>query len=680
MLKVLVKGFLKKLKIILLCSITLISIIIISYKYFNNKSIYNKNTTSIKGIITSINVKDKYTSYVIKSKENIIVNDYNLNTNFKIGDKLVFKGSIKQINTNTNFYLFNYKKYLLSKKIHYSFSLESYVFIESGNLFYKIKNAIIYRLDKLNNSYLNTFILGDNIIDDKIYETYQINGISHLFAISGGQIILLSYTILLILNKINKVRKINYIIVILFILFYLFLTGFIPSLVRSGIIYILIYFNKIFDKKIKIIYLLYISFLLLLTYNPFYIYDIGFLYSYIVSFSLVIMSKYIEKFDNYFIKLFIISVLAFIVSFPITVNNNFSVNILSIVSNLIFVPLVTFIIFPLSLITFIFPSIINIFNISISILEYLSSIFYKYRLELIVPHMNYIVVLIYYLITILLFKNKNILFISIYIIFIIIFINKKVFDNNFILTMIDVGQGDAFLLELPHDKGNILIDTGGNIKYDISKNILVPVLKSRGIKKLDYLILTHGDYDHMGSSIELINSFKIDKVFLNSGDNNELETSLISILDKKSIDYLNVSKTKLYIDKYIIYFLNEINIYDENKDSLIIYTNIYNKKILLMGDSTTFEEQKLLDNNYIDNIDILKVGHHGSSTSSSKTFIDKIKPKYSLVSVGKNNFYGHPKDSVLDILKNSKIFRTDINGSIEIKIKNDAYSIDTCAP
>lgn len=99
-----------------------------------------------------------------------------------------------------------------------------------------------------------------------------------------------------------------------------------------------------------------------------------------------------------------------------------------------------------------------------------------------------------------------------------------------------------------------------------------------------------------------------------------------------------------------------------------------------MGDAGVEKEEDILNKYSLKDIVFLKVGYHGSNTSSSDEFINSIKPKYSLISVGKNNIYGHPKISVLDILSNSKIYRTDINGSIEIKLNKNGYKIRTCPP
>ena len=122
-------------------------------------------------------------------------------------------------------------------------------------------------------------------------------------------------------------------------------------------------------------------------------------------------------------------------------------------------------------------------------------------------------------------------------------------------------------------------------------------------------------------------------------------------------------------------------IYDnENDNSNVIYFDIGGHKFLLMGDASVQREKDIFEKYNISNVDVLKVGHHGSKTSSSEKFINKIKPKYSIISVGKNNRYGHPNKEVLDTLNDSKIYRTDQDGSIMFKIKKDKLQIETCSP
>ncbi len=669
----------QKLKIFLLFSISLILFIYVYYKNSNINSIYNNGLTTIEGIITNINYADNKISFIVKGKENILVNDYNFISNIKLGDYVHIEGTMKEPQVNTNFNLFNYKNYLLSKKIHYTFTLDSIDIIKNSNILYKFKNIILNRLDSIDNSYLYTFILADNRIDDEVYETYQINGISHLFAISGMQITLLSLGILFILNKFIKRRKISYIIVSVFIIFYMFLTGFTASVVRSSLVFVFITIFKLFNIKTKPIYVLYLVLVILLLYNPYYIYDIGFVYSFTISFSLILLSKKISNYKNYFTKLFITSLIAFIVSIPITINNNFSINLLSPILNLIFVPFVTFIITPVSIITLFIPSINNILVVLTDILEYLSTLFLKYQVELVYCHIPFYVVLIYYLIIGLMLYKTSKTTVSMLILLLCIHYYIKLFNRYPILTMIDVGQGDSFLLEMPHNKGNILIDTGGNTNYDLAKNLLIPFVKSRGIKQIDYLILSHGDYDHMGASINLIKNFKVNKVIMNSGNNNDIELEFIELLKEKNINYEQLSKKVLSINDNNFYFLNILNNEEENNDSLILYTKLNNYGILFMGDATLEEEKKLLDTYNLDNVDILKVGHHGSKYSTGDEFISKINPSYALISVSKSNYYGHPSDRVISLLDkcDTARYQTSIDGSVQIIFKNK-ISIYTC--
>ena len=191
----------------------------------------------------------------------------------------------------------------------------------------------------------------------------------------------------------------------------------------------------------------------------------------------------------------------------------------------------------------------------------------------------------------------------------------------------------------------------------------------------------HGDYDHMGEAINLVENFKVEKVFFNCGELNKLEQELIKVLDKKKIPYYPCIK-ELNIDDNKLYFLNNKDYGNENDNdnSSVIYTEFNNYKFLFMGDAGIEKEKDILNKYNLINIDFLKVGHHGSNTSSSEDFINSINPKYSLISVGKNNRYGHPNKEVLNNLKDSKIYRTDEYGSVMFTIKNNKLKIKTCVP
>lgn len=187
---------------------------------------------------------------------------------------------------------------------------------------------------------------------------------------------------------------------------------------------------------------------------------------------------------------------------------------------------------------------------------------------------------------------------------------------------------------------------------------------------------SHGDYDHMGEAINLVENFKVEKVIFNCGPYNDLENELIEVLDKKKIKYYSYIK-ELNVDNNKLHFLQTKEYDNENENSNVIYTKLNGYRFMFMGDAGVEKEKDILEKYNVSKIDVLKIGHHGSKTSSDKNFIDEMNPKYSVISVGKNNRYGHPNKEVLNNLDNSKIYRTDINGEIKIKIKRNNFNIKT---
>ena len=636
----------KKLKIILLLSI----ILFITYKIYHKPVTKYKNETNIIGTIKSIKYKEDYTIITLKSKEKILVYLYEINKDIKLGDTLYLKGNFKNIKKNTNFNTFNYKNYLLSKKIYTSFEINKIIKIKKNkNIFYLIKNNIINKINNYKSKdYLYAFILGDiNYINKDIYNIYLKMGINHLFAISGMHISLISLILLKILSKISKKQILIYFIIFIFLLFYSFLVNFTPGVLRSTFSFILIFLNKIFKLKIKNENILIMICIIFLLYNPYYIYNTGFIYSFVISYFLIKENNYKK---NKIINIIYLSFISFIVSLPILINTNYQINLLTIFYNTIFIPFISLIMFPLSILTFFIKELDFIFNYLINFLEFIIIYLEKISIYIIIRKLTIIEIIIYYIFI----KNKKIIFIYIFIIYI-----SSIYTIYPSLTLIDVGQGDSSLLRI--NNKNILIDTGGNKYYHTSKDTIT-YLKSLGIRKIDYLILTHGDFDHLGDSLYFINNFKVNKIFINSTTDNIIEKNLIKKGAKKIDNY------KLYIGKYIVYLLsmNDIN---ENDNSIVTYTNLNNHNIILMGDATKKVENYLINEYNLPKMDILKVGHHGSKTSTSENFLKIVNPKYALISVGKNNNYGHPNKEVINRLKNKKVYTTKDNGMIHVKFK-----------
>ena len=684
MLVVLEMQLLKKLKTILLSRKTYLIIICFLFLYvfiftkiIKYTSVYDGSENRITGIVTNYRIKSNKLTIEIKAKEKIIANYYYEDelpkTRSLIGSKITIIGKMNKPNNNTIPNTFNYKKYLNNKRIYYTFTIKNYSYEKSKNIFYVIKNKMYERINTPNkvNEYLNLFILGNkSYIDSDNYNMYLNNGVVHLFAISGMHV----GVFIFILDKIIRWRKKKLFITSLLWL-YAFIVSFPISILRSIVFYTITYLFELLDIKLSSLKILFFTFLILLLINPFNIYDVGFQYSFITVFSIFYYTNKLN--GNYFIKLLKISIITFLYTLPITVNLNYEINLLSIFNNLLFIPLVSFIIYPLSLITYLIPSFSYLYKIGIIVMEFLNYIIFKIDIfKIIIPKLSLLAIFIYYFF--LLFINNKKKYIGIFILLISLKIITKL-DSNFYVYYLDVSQGDSSLLMSPYQKDVTMIDTGGlsNNSFYVSDNY-IKFFKSIGITKIDNILITHGDYDHMGDVFNLVNKFKIEKVILNCGEYNELEKELIKVLDKKKIKYYSCIK-ELNIDKNKLHYLQTKEYDNENDNSSVIYTELSNYKFLFMGDAGVEVEENLLEKYNLQNIDVLKVGHHGSRTSSSEFFIDKINPKYSIISVGKNNRYRHPNKEVLDNLDNSKIYRTDIDGSIMFKIKNNKLQIETCS-
>lgn len=683
-------------KIILYITLVVLLIFSIVINSFNNHSKYLGNEEYITGYVKNIKVKRSKIELRVVGLEEVIVNLYvdtkvELNeflSNFNLGDLVLVKGNLTQPKINTNFNMFNYKEYLRRNNIYYIIVSDNIEVIEKNtNILYKIKQSIINRINnyKYSKEYLHSFILGDtNYILDEINDDYRKIGISHLFAISGMHIGLIILLLSKLLNRLNKYLK--FILITIFLIMYLFLIDFSITAIRACLFSLIICINKNCKLNLSSIEVVIIVFLLISIFNPNNIFNMGFQISIIVSFFLVLFSNKINSNRNKIIKLFKVSYISFISTLPIMIYYFSTINIISVFVNIIFVPLVSYILFPLCIITLIFKifdpilfELFNIFNMFVSFFSNISILEFSFAK----PHV--FICIIYYLILIITYKFPKV--ITIYIIMLIIHYNIIYFNDNAYIYMFDVGQGDSILIMLPHNEGNILIDTGGKTSYckselgcssySLGEELIIPSLKKLGIKRLDYLILSHGDFDHMGESINLVNNYKVDKVIFNSNDYNDLELELIKVLEAKNIEYYN-DVEQLDIDNNKLYFLNTGLYNNENDNSNIIYTEFNNTKLLFMGDAGVDTEKNIVSKYNIKNIDILKVGHHGSNTSTSKKFIDVINPKESIISVGKNNRYHHPKSEVLETLESSKVYRTDLDGSIQIILNKNGYTTKTC--
>lgn len=296
---------------------------------------------------------------------------------------------------------------------------------------------------------------------------------------------------------------------------------------------------------------------------------------------------------------------------------------------------------------------------------------------------------------------QQILMISILIIIVIIGILIKVnIDNGYLYTgkdvllyenlninndelnifYLNVGQGDATFITM--NGCNMLIDSGN----DQDGYYIVQFLKAQNIKKIDYFVLTHFDEDHIGGAYKVLEELEIGILYM-PGNSNQTKTyeNLMDTIKKKNINVDTTIKATRDI-KYSLgnaewMVLNINDGADFNASSIVIEMNYGISSYLFMGDAPTKIENKI----EYSKVDVLKVAHHGSKSSTSQEFLDKISPKYAIISVGKDNLYGLPDEEITNRLTNNNIevYRTDKQGTIwitsdgkEINIKCLDYNMD----
>lgn len=599
--------------------------------------------------------------------------------NIKYGSLLEIKGNVVIQSNSTIPNGFNYKDYLEKSGINNSILIENIkVISQSNNIFYVVKNKAYERISLFKNpNYMYAFILGNtDYIGSDINDMYVENGITHLFSLSGLHVGIFALIIMKLL-KIFRIKEFKRIcIVFAFLLVFAFITGYSPSIIRATILFFLVALNKYLKFNVKTENILIVTFAVSLLLKPNDIYNVGFQLSYIVTYFLIV-SNFLFKSKNAIKVSFLIGVISCISSLPIIINLNSEINLFSIFNNIIFVPFVSYIIFPLALFTYMFPFMQNIFYFFVEIMEHLSIFLNDFKLIIVVRNITFICVVIYYIFLFLLFKTKKLKFLVLDFLLILIIKFSIVLDKNTYFYFLDVGQGDSMFI-LTENKKSIIIDTGGKIDYEkeewavrrtnysICEDTLIPFYKSLGAKEIDYMFVTHGDVDHAKEARCISENMNVKQSFINSD----------GVTDYEKLDnYKKFGNSFIEIDNVKIYNINSVLYDNENDNSLVLLVVINNLKFLLMGDASIKVEKNLITNYDLSDVDVLKVGHHGSKSSSSKEFIDEINPKYAIISVGKNNRYNHPSNEVLDNLKNSIIYRTDKDGTILFKISDNKFDV-----
>ena len=589
------RVYLQKLKIALHSKITCIIIgliILIELPFFiNRKSTYDSSDTKFICTIDSyfinetkidldLSCDEKLIGYIYYNSEEELssfVNTYNLK------DKVELTGTLKEINEPTNINEFNYKNYYKTRGIFYRLKINNIKKIDDYNPIYIIYNYFFNKINGLKSKdYIYSLVFGNRkYLEEGTLDLYKKIGIMHMFSVSGMHISI----IVELLNKLIKKesnRKNTFIMTVLFIYFLIVKT---ISLERAFISYLITYLNRKYNLEINKYLKVFLIIAIILLINPLYMFDSSFYLSVITGSVLIIISDKLNN-KNIFLSTIKISIVSFFITFPLVTYIYNEINILSFIYNIITSLIITYVIFPLSLITIVFSITDNLLFLIIGLFESFINLISVFSINLVFKK-EILFVFIYYIILYLIFKNKR--FVAVFLLAVFIHYNINYFFMDNYIYFFDVGQGDSTLISLNHHY--YLIDTGGNPRgnYYYGEKLIIPTLKSLGISHLDKLIITHGDEDHGKESIPIIENFKIDMVYLNNNEFNELEKNIIDT----GVYYEQVNKRTIRFNNGYIHLFS-INSEDENDSSIISCIDIDGYKMILTGDASKNVEPQII--------------------------------------------------------------------------------------
>ncbi|WP_062104624.1 DNA internalization-related competence protein ComEC/Rec2 [Bacillus niameyensis] len=655
-------------------------------------------------------VSSKQEKFLLTHKILSEAKKYQFETRIRSGTACTLSGELVQPSRSRNENAFDYAMYLNKQNIHWMLKVSEFTVEDckqTTSFLSVLRNGRNNGIKSVEENfpsklipYANALIFGDrSAFSDDTFESYQRLGVVHLLAISGLHVGLISGFFYFLFIRIGFTKETVYWILVFFLPLYAVISGGNPPVIRAIIMTLLLLSSQRWRFPLTTLDTLSLSFIVFLLFDPYVVYNVGFQLSFTVTFALIITSKKTLK-GSVFIKLLNVSLTSMFASLPILTYHFYEFSILSILANIIFVPFYTIIVLPAMLFLWSIQTIPYLFSLFaepiteiIAFSEWAATFVSSWKYAVIVtgkPNMLSLFLMIlgvlaYFLITE--HKKKQIVaFLPLTMILVghLLFVQYSPTGE---VVFIDVGQGDSILIKLPYNRGTYLIDTGGTVNfteeewqrrkkpYKVGKAILLPLLKSKGIHKLDKLILTHADIDHIGAGEDLIENISIEEIYIspNSWVKPVMKDIVISAR-KKGIHIkegrAGISWNNLSGDFYFIYPFDEN--YEGNNDSLVLLANFGGLNWLFMGDIEKEGEWELIRSYKQLKADVLKIGHHGSRTSTTEDFLKKVNPQYAIISAGENNRFGHPHEEVVELLEdyNVHIFRTDQQGAVHYVFSN----------
>ncbi len=531
-----------------------------------------------------------------------------------------------------------------------------------------------------------------------------------IIVVSGMNVAFIIFPLAFLFKKAHLKRITSNLMIIAFLFLFLLITGFSPSVTRAAIMAVLVLAAQIIMRDSDVLTCVAISAIILLLYNPFMLFDIGFQLSYAATLSIILFYKSMKEFfTEKHIPGFVSDILAVTISaqigvVPITAYYFNKISIISIVSNLLVVPIVEvvtvlgFCMAILGRISIYLSQIVGYLNyLLLSFILFVTKVSAQIPfavIKIITP--SIFIILIYYLFVIITYFKKSMdLFkihykkcVFILALSLIVVIAAWFIPKGMKVTFIDVGEGDSTLIRTSRGKV-VLIDGGGSFsRTDSDSNagnlIVMPLLLDYNISKIDLVIATHGHDDHIKGLEPILEEFNVGSLMLpESNQENKF---------KKIINYAKMKKVPVFTCKggdsinidgetYMKVLSPNVNHIPQNSPlnngSLVLKLQYRKISILFVGDIEKEIEDSILSENIYLKSDILKIAHHGSKNSSNTEFIDCVKPSVAVISVGKNNF-GHPTREVLARLKEKNVItlRTDLNGAIIVGSDGNTLTVN----
>lgn len=642
----------------------------------------------------------------------------------RAGKTCLLNGELVSPEPNRNEHAFNYEEYLKRMNIHWIFEADkistAHCHSNGTSLTALLQNVRASGIDTIEKkfperpaSYAAALIFGErSLIDEEADQSYKQLGIVHLLAISGLHVGIIAGGVFFLCLRMGMTRESVYWFLIFFLPIYAVLCGGNPPVIRAVIMAALLLSSKKWRFPLSTLDTFSLSFILFLLFDPMLIYHIGFQLSYAVSFALTMSSPYLFHQKEHIIwQLTNVSIVSMLSSFPILAYHFYEFSIISIAANLIFVPFYTLILLPAVFILFalsftehpIFYVTAELLDKLLQLSEVIAAIAGSFPYAVLMtgkPSSFSLIFMIAGVLAFFIFKERKIhLFICTFpLVFILMFhfVYMKYSPYGEVV-FIDVGQGDSILIKLPYNRGVYLIDTGGQLHFpieewqkrkkvfNVGKDVLIPLLKSKGISRIDMLILTHSDADHIGAAEELIGELKIREILISP--NSWEKPIMTQALNKAFKEGVNVKEVKAGFGwennsgsfQFIYPFDDD---YEGNDDSLVLHASFGGLTWLFTGDAEKDGEREMISTYRRLQADVLKVGHHGSKGSTSLEFVEMIQPGYAIISAGKSNRYGHPHPEVIEILEEENIWilQTDEHGAVHYTFTAKGGTFKTVLP